>query len=185
MATNSTSFAYASPADIREAHDFRQCGDLVNDDGTRVTDAAQFDANSKVLKCLMKGAFLIESSCLKGNKYSVEDLQSLAGAARAGIIDLNVEIAWWKLNVRRFSKMDIPPECMLAFSQLDDLASGAMIFGLVAQADAGNPSNGFMTQAEWQTLNPAVVQSSRYWGCRAYRNVPGSGAGNGSCCDGD
>ena len=178
----SSSISYATPEDIRLAHDFRQCGDLLNDDGTRVTTEATFDANSKVQAALRKGVFIIEAACFRGNKYSVADLQALTGVARDGLVDLNVELAWWKLNLRRFNKMEIPPETAFAFSLIDALNSGEKIFPLQEQASAGNPSNGFMTQSEWLTLNPAIVQSQRYWGCRAWTRVPGNSSGSGSGC---
>ena len=181
----STSIPYASPADIRDAHDFRQCGDFLNDDGTRVTTTAAVDANSKVTAALMKASGLIEMACTRGNKYSVEDLQSLAGAGRAALVDLCVELAWWKLNVRRW-KDKVPVETQMALNILDSLSSGERIFPLADQANAGNPQNGFMTFQQWTTLNPAMVQARPYFGRRAWERVPGgssNGQGCGSCDD--
>lgn len=180
----STSTAYASPADMRARIDFRQLGDVVNDDGTRETSTAVFDANAKVTAALLDASGMVEMYAIRGNKYTVADLQGLVGAGRNILIKLVVELAWWNLSGRRFQKKEIPPETAWAFSVLDDLASGAKVFPLQEQADAGNPHNGFMTQQEWLTLNPAIVQSRRYWGRRAWENVPGGSSGGSSCdCD--
>lgn len=166
---------------------FRQLGDVVNDDGTRETSTATFDANPRVNAALLDASGMVEMYCIKGNRYTVQDLQALVGAGRNILIRLVVELAWWNLSGRRFQRKEIPPETAWAFSVLDDLASGAKIFPLQDQADAGNPSHGFMTHQDYLTLNPAIVQARRYFGRRAWENVPGgsgTGQGCGSCdCD--
>jgi len=176
----STSIPYATPSDIREAHDFRQAGDLIADDGTRVTTAATFDASSKVNKALMTASGMVEASCMRGNKYSLQDLQSLNGAAKYLLADIVVELAWWKLYGRRVPRQAMPPEALWAFSMLDALESGAKIFPLQEQADAGNPTNGFMTQQEMQTLNLATRQARRFYGVRGWERVNNAG---GTCND--
>lgn len=178
----STSVAYASAADLIARHDFRQLGDVMNDDGTRMTSEAAFAASSKTTAALLDASGMVEMYTIRGNKYSVSDLQSLTGAGRNLLIKLVVELAWWALFSRRQSRQQMSPEAMWAFSVLDDLASGAKIFPLVDQADAGNPLNGVMTSADWQYNNFATNQASRYYGVRAkYREPNGGGAGGDDC----
>lgn len=180
----STSIAYATPADIREAHDFRQGGDFVNDDGTRMTDSAAFDALPKVNRCLMIASGMVEASCLRGNRYTVQDLQGLQGASKYLLIDIVVELAWWKLTGRRLSGKPMPPEALYAFSMLESLEKGEKIFGLQEQANAGNPSNGFMTSEDWKTLNLASDQARRFFGRRSKYGVNGSDGCSDPCgCD--
>ena len=178
----SSSIPYASAADMRIRVDTRQLYDLLNDDGTRVASAAAFDSDPKVQAALLDASGMIEMYTIRGNKYSISDLQALTGAGRNLIIKLCVELAYWNLAGRRFHKKDIPPEVAWAFSVLDDLASGAKIFPLVDQADAGNPTNGFMTHADYIRLNPAIVQARRYFGRRAWENVPGNASGQDDSC---
>ena len=185
----SSSIAYASPADMIARVDQRQLFDFTQDDGTRCPDADTFSASPKVSAALLDASGMVDMYALKGNKYSAEDLQSLQGTGRAILVKLVVELAYWNLSGRRFQKKEMPPETLWAFSVLDDLARGAKIFPLADQANAGNPQDGFMTQNQWATLAPAMFQSQRLWGRRAYQNVPGgsaNGQGNGQgCCDGD
>jgi hypothetical protein len=159
-------------------------GDVIADDGTRVTSTALFDADAKVATALLDASGMVEMYAARGNKYSVEALQSLVGAGRSILVKLVVELAWWNLSGRRFQKKEIPPETAWAFSVLDDLASGAKVFPLQEQADAGNPSCGFLTQQEWATANPAIRQARAYFGVRGWERVPGNSSGGGSgCCD--
>ena len=178
----STSIPYCTAAELREGRDFRQLGDLVSDDGTRETTAATFDASTKVARCLMIASGMIESACLKGNKYSVQDLQGLSGASKYMLSDLCCELAWWKLVMRRMSRRELPPETLWALSVLDDLESGKKVFGLQEQADAGNPSNGIMTSSDWDYLNLASNQARRYFGSRARERAGGQGSGCSDPC---
>ena len=180
----SSSTAYASPADMRLRIDTRQLYDVTEDDGTRCASAALFDASTKVAAALLDASGMVEMYAIRGNKYTAQDLQSLVGAGRSILVKLVVELAWWNLSGRRFQKKEIPPETAWAFSVLDDLASGAKVFPLQEQADAGNPHNGFLTQAEWATANPAIRQARAYFGVRGWERVPGNSSGGGSgCCD--
>lgn len=181
----STSIPYATPADLREAHDFRQLGDLVNDDGTRLTTAAEFDALSKVNRTLMIASGMVESHCLRGNRYTVQDLQGLQGASKMLLVDLVVELAWWKLYGRRVPGKPMPPEALYAFSTLESLEKGEKIFGLQEQANAGNPSNGFMTSEDWSKLNLATDQARRFFGRRSKYGVNGAGGCADPCGCGD
>lgn len=175
MSNISTSVPYAMPADIREAHDFRQCGDFTNDDGTRETTAAAFDASAKVNTALMKASGMIESACLKGERYTVADLQGLSGAGRYFLVDVCVELAWWKINERRFAGKPLPPETLWAFSVLEELGSGAKILSVQEAATAGRQDSDFMTAADYANLGLASYQARRMFGRRA--NMTRSGCG--------
>ena len=171
----STSIPYASAALMREARDFRQLGDLVNDDNTRETTAATFDASTKVNRALMKASGMIEAAAIKGDRYSVADLQALTGASKYLLEDICVELSWWCLMRRRLSGKPLPPETLWAFAYIDELGSGAKIFGIQEAADAGVQDNGFMTAGEWETLGLATDQAGRMYGRRAKFTRSGSG----------
>lgn len=175
----STSIPFCSGPDIRSRHDFRQAGDLLNDDGTRVTTAAAFDANSEVTTGCMDASGMVEMYCLKGNKYSVAELQSLTGASRNLLVKICVELAWWGLWERRHAGKPMLSTALWAFSVCESLESGAIIFGIQEKATAGNPSNDFYTSADDQAAGRVAFVAKRFFG----RHPETNRLGGGGCSD--
>lgn len=172
----SSTVSYATSADLQARKDLRQIEDFILDNGTRAT-AAQAANSPNVTAALMDASGMIEMSCIRGEKYTVSDLQSLNGAGKNILVKLCVELAWWCLTSRRLSKQQLPPEALWAFSVLDDLSSGAKIFPLAAQAEAGIPNEGIMQNSDWNYLNLASQQARRFLGVRANRREPNQSGG--------
>lgn len=128
--------AYAASTDLVKYYDARQIGDWVADDDTRVTDLA----NSSVVSALLKAASgWVESACGVGGRYTPDDLNALTGVGQEFLKELVCTIAVYLIMRRR--RILVPDgmrgDIERAFKTLEELRSGASVFGFVEVAAAG------------------------------------------------
>lgn len=160
---NSSPTAYAQPSDFLFYLDANLTGDLVTDDGTRVTPSAIL-SDPVVAKHLLRASGRVESICLKGQRYSAADLQSLTGASLELLIwlvcCLSVESLRWRRANMEESRYPFSDELKQV---LEDLALGESIFAFVESERAGVPSVSALTPQDYRNLN-LTTSNVREWG---------------------
>lgn len=130
---------YARGADMIARFDTRLLGDLCSDTATEIAEA-DLPANPKMVAALNAGAGKINAACLKGERYSVNDLAGLKNDSLAYLVDMNCTIAWANLW-RRKGYTDDNTMRANAVQAVDDeltrLRNGEHVFDVVAQKQAG------------------------------------------------
>jgi len=131
--------AYGSWTDLTNAHDERECRQLLRDDDT-IETAADPSTNTKYILAAKRASGEIEMRCFKGNRYTPSDLAALTGVSAQSLIGLWADLTHWHLLKRRFVQLkpDDVPSARMAYEILDMLGEGMLIFGLQETADAGN-----------------------------------------------
>lgn len=127
--------SYATPQNCLDRVDARRLGDLLLDDGTRVSPA-NILTNTRMLSVLADASGLIEAGLLRGGRYSVSDLSTLAVTTNNGnnlLIRICVDLAYGLLlEARAYSESEIgsmAPGYAKALAYLDRLSAGEWIFG--------------------------------------------------------
>lgn len=133
--------AYATPQNMLERFDVRHLSDLVSDADTGRLQKPELLSHPNLQAALDDAAGQIEAALLKGERYSIADLESLTANSRQYLIRLNCQIAigllWqrrpWSDNDQRADALD------KAEKGLKELSRGEAVFDLAAQKDAGLP----------------------------------------------
>lgn len=168
--SNATS--YCSAAEFLKRYDVRSVGDLVSDDGTRITGSTAILASGILESVLADASGAVESACLVGEKYNPTSLSALTGNSAALLKRIVADLAYGMLRMRRGHKEDTPmPGYEMALEWLNRLRLGERIFGLQENMDAGKPDNVPVTESVLERLRLSTFQASRYFGVRANRNM--------------
>jgi hypothetical protein len=166
---NSSSTTYCSPAEFLKRYDSRTVGDLVADDGARVSASALL-TDDNLAAALLTASGYVETACFTGNKYAAADLGALTGAGRAFLYQLVSDLVMGLLLERRpksgDEKIEPPAAYERAWKTLDRLRLGELVFGLVETGDAGVPAVSDLSVSDLDTLSLASRQAGRLFGQR-------------------
>ncbi len=168
--------AYCTPAQFLQRYDYRTVGRLLLDAPPGPLGIAKADvlADPNLATFLLEASGEVEMACLLGEYYTVGDLIALVstngGEKLAGLV---ADLTMWRVYDRRPDKAaEMPQRCEIARGLLDALAEGKKIFPFLESAKAGHLNSAVETPPQVVARNGSVVQSQRYWGRRADRNLP-------------
>lgn len=134
--------AFATSADLVNRYDARTLGDLVNDDGSRATEA-ELEVSAKVTAALESASGMVLSACVKGGRYTAAELSALTGDSLAHLVDLTCRIAFWLLWKRRPWSDKYENQRNEAKKHNDEalemLRSGQEVFAVDRAIEAGSP----------------------------------------------
>ena len=159
--------SYASPADLIARKSVQTLGDLVSDDGTRITPTGLL-ANVNLQDALNDASGEIEAALLQGNRYQVSDLNALSGNSQGYLKRITCEIAWAFLLSR---KPDRRVEELKAALELQDvylerLRTGKNVFNVAAEIAAGQIAVVVPSVQSVQTKNLIRDMSRNYYPTR-------------------
>ena len=132
---------YATPADVLKRLDARRVGQLVLDNGAMATTGA-LATDPNLLQALEDAEGVVNAAALRGRRYSVADLNGLAGPAKAVLVRLVCLLSYQYLVERRGGlggDEAASPGYSWAVGMLEMLANGERVFQLDAALDAGKP----------------------------------------------
>lgn len=166
--------AFCTIEQMLERYDWNTIAELLTDKSqsgtvTKLT-LAEVQASTVLETILREGAGWIEAAVMAGGKYTVEDLEALAGTNSGELLaGLNADLGMWRLYDRRPDrKAEKPQRCDDAKQMLVELAEGAKIFSFQEAADAGR------MDTEYPRHSPTVRRASRYFGAAGRRFVDGA-----------
>jgi hypothetical protein len=134
----STSTGYCTPQEMLIRYDRRLIGMLVSDSGTPVTTGLETDP--VLLTMLRQASGEVESACLRGRRYSKEDLDDIYQsdtAAKDFLVWLVASIALYRLWQRRGDPSINIGDFNQALAYLEMLEQGKRIFPTSEHARAG------------------------------------------------
>ncbi len=165
-----SSVPYASNVDLLERADWRVVQDYLSDDGYRPTrlDAVTPGNQSynRLYALLQQASGTLEAAVMHGGMYTLLDLQALTGNSLAFMKGLVSDIAEGDILDRRMGDVPIPKRVTDAEEKLEALASGAMIFALQEQVNAGLPTHTIEDPIIPQNRNLPTTILRRYFGNR-------------------
>lgn len=146
--------AYATAAQMITRYDARTIGELVADDGTRVTGATLL-ADPNLAVALDDASGQIDAALMQSNRYSADDLSGLTGNSAAHLQRITCDLAMGYLYARRpMYDVDSYQKFMeLGNKILTQLRKGENVFNLSSQKDAGTPSVDGPTTVDYARLN--------------------------------
>ncbi len=171
--------SYATPADLLKRYDARVVGDLVSDTDVQA-DPNELTTNAVLLQMLADASGDIESALLVGERYSLENLQAYNATTNpSGLTEnslallqrMTCDIAY-ALLLRRRGTVDPDRHAAvldLAEKYLKDLRSGAAVFGIQAQEEAGRASYTGVRTVDFAQLN-LQRDHGHYYPTRRIRN---------------
>ncbi len=168
----SAAVPYATVQDLLDLIDWRVISDYVGDEGQRFTlKDAQTPGTvpyQRIYKALGLASGEVEAGCLRGNRYSVADLQAVNGNSQQLLVKCVVSLAVGEILDRRADlQVPTPARVEQARLMLAALESGEAIFALQEEADAGLPSHEIEGHREVSNLNLSSFILRRYFGRRA------------------
>jgi len=166
--------AYADASDMIARYDSRTLGELVKDDGQR-EEEVDLATNGKMTTALSTATGHVNAACLRGNRYTVAELEALTGESAEYLNDIVCAQAFWILWRRRPYGDDALRKAAKeeADVAVDQLRSGDMVFDITAQKDAGIPQIDTIARATISSEWEMVVDKARprfYPRRRSYRN---------------
>lgn len=197
----SSTVPYAAVADLKKHRHWKQIADWVTWDATtgRVSeedlDDADTDAGATVLEHLLAASGLVESACLRGERYDVfnlidwenietedeetfetflgravtdtEKATGLQGSSRSLLKRIVCGLALGTLSRFKSRTTTQLPEEGAAYEMLDALADGKRIFSITEAGAAGKPDYVEMAAAGTDEEEDRIsVQASRMFGSR-------------------
>ena len=151
--------AFATATDMIARYDSRTLGDLVADDGARVPEGA-LASDSKMTAALNSATGELKAALLQGERYTVTELESLTAESQAFLVDLTCRVAFWRLWSRKPYSQSFDGVRQVAKSEYTDalemLRTGAHVFELDDQIQAGHPKVDTITRAEIREHNLVV-----------------------------
>jgi hypothetical protein len=129
--------SFISNADFLKNYDYRVVGQMCSDTGTPVSQA-DLATDPNLSQALLGAAGEILMACLKGGRYSEDDLNNLSDASQAYLQRLNSDLAWFYLATRRKESVEDFPQVEYAREMLKGIANGEMVFNVAAAIDAGH-----------------------------------------------
>lgn len=148
---------YATVADMVDRFDERNLGDIVADDGTRVTNVTPtflLRINPKMIAALDSASGQVNAACLQGERYSVDDLAGLKGDSKAYLVHITCVVALGALWQRKLYTEDNPArtEALQRMDQeLTRLRDGEFVFDVTAAKEAG--------RGDVSTVSRSVIQN--------------------------
>jgi phage gp36-like protein len=154
--------AFATAADMIARYDARTLGDLVTDDGNQVAENA-LAANPKMTAALATATGQIKAAVLRAERYTTAELEALTGESQQYLKDLTCQIAFWCLWRRRPYIDDQQRNEVKASADeaLELLRTGAHVFDIDRQKDAGTPKVETITRAEVENDWSLFVDQAR------------------------
>lgn len=177
----SATTSYCTPAQALNFMDSTMIGDLVDDQGNRVTEN-ELLTNEKFQACLDSASGELEMAALVGERYTPDDLLALTGVMAVKLQELVAWLAIPKLLGRRNPALEKYDQIEDARDMLSAIRQGIRIFGLVETQDAGQMAQVDNTSNMTKPLPSSYKLAGRFFGCRA-RYIPRTGGGN-NCCGG-
>lgn len=171
MATpDSSATAYAASTDLIARFDVRTVRELASDVDAPI-DAADLATNDRVLACLKDASGMVEAACTVGERYTPDDLGTLTGVSLQLLKRLVCDLTIGLLFLARPDRKGEPPKVYLtALETLDDLSSGAKIFGFIEARQAGAPVRvDVETAADVERRNDLTIVAQRFFGRRVDR----------------
>ncbi len=166
--------SYATPDDALARYDARLWGDLCGDVGVRYTAIQLKDASTlygqRFLALLADASFEVEAACLRGGRYSADDLASLEGVARAGLIRLvTAKAVLFGLEGRNPLQATTDMHKRIE-EQLQRLRLGEDVFGIQEDIDAGEGMETVRQTGQSTVPQPPIsTLADRYFGRRSGR----------------
>jgi hypothetical protein len=161
----SAATALADGSDVLVFFDAQMVGDLLADDGTRVS-AAAIPTDPTLAGLLLAAQGRLEASMLKGHRYDVADLQTLTDASLQYAKQIICYLAIGQAGITRRNLAGILAEPLSwAEKRLEELENGLEIFGLVEAQAAG--VEGLTTRQPGDATNGRcrlVERANRYFG---------------------
>lgn len=158
MTPNSSTVPYLTIPEMLLRHDARSVAQYVSDDPQNPVQVTDLPINQALLAAIDSAGGEVESVCLRAERYSASDLQSLTGQSQQFLKKIVANIAMFNLVTRRPGPD--PPTTVLnnyewSMKQLEALSQGAMIFGFVETEAAGLPGQ-YALQPVDQILNGQI-----------------------------
>jgi hypothetical protein len=169
LTPNSTTVAYAQPTDLFNYYDLRTIADLVNDQGVRTggspnPNPSTLALNPVLLANGMRASGLLESACMRSNRYAVSDLSAVNGASQQFLIGLVCDLWMGLLYRRRPDKGKPPASYGEALKWLEQLADGEAIFSFAETEAAGLPLATVDTPYQIWERSLVAQEAFRYFG---------------------
>lgn len=153
--------AYADASDLISRFDARTLGDLVEDDGKRITPG-ELLSHERVAAALSAATGQLHSHVLRGNRYDETDLANLTGDDLAYVKDIVCMLAFMWLHRRRhWVKISdaMKTEMDMVRAALEALGRGEQVFNVASVRDAGKP----------KVIAVSRVEVERDWNLRVDR----------------
>lgn len=169
---------YAAPADYLLAVDVRHSGDLARDDGTQATPA-ELLTDPRLAFALARASGMVEAAVMVSGRYTVADLQALAGNSLALLKHITCGLTVQVMRqVRAMNEESDLPIYKDAVALLAALHEGKNIFAFSETVEAGLPATRQL-QPDWYFRRLPTLTSNwtRSFGLRANRRGPGAGGG--------
>lgn len=167
---------WCSGAQFLQRYDVRTVAECLSDTDIPL-DYALVATDAKLLALLRGSSGKFEAAVLKGGKYTLTFLTTLTATTnnmRDWVADIIADLTAPKVLGRRFMEFpDYKERLKEASDVLAELASGETILGEQDAIAAGTLDSEIETPADVEARNLVTLQSSRYFGTRANRNLPG------------
>lgn len=157
--------SFATPADLKTRYDERLLGQLVRDDGTKASSTA-LDTDTILQAALDDAAGDIVSACIVGQRYSEDDLNSLAGYSLDHLKRINCDVAMRYLADRRVhAKANEAIERIMERGEkyIKRLQDGETLFNLTAQVAAAVPKVAGPTTQTLRNLNSITRRTRNFY----------------------
>ncbi len=129
--------AFATPADLLARYDYRTVGELVVDDDTQPTYASLL-TNPTIEAILSDASGQIETAVMVGNRYTIEELDSLTDNSQAKLVRMTCDLAFYLISQRRPTGDQEFPLYEEAMELLGMLRKGEAVFNVFENKQAGN-----------------------------------------------
>jgi len=171
----SRSTAYISPAEFLKRADPRIVVKLCTDDIANPATTASLTTNDYLLAALRDASGLLESAVLLGERYSVDDLTSLANPssqtnATGLFYRILSDIAMahlYELRPEMAPSPSMSARIERASRWLDELSNGRKIFGLQEVAEAGHMDHQEVDADDTDRFHGQVQVANRLYGRRS------------------
>ncbi|MBE41884.1 MAG: hypothetical protein CL480_11360 [Acidobacteria bacterium] len=176
--------AFADSADMLARYDARTLGDLLADDGTRVT-TGNMAANTRLSAALKSATGRLKAAVLRAERYTVDDIANMQSSGHANYDEesseylktLTCDVAFWEIWKAKPHRGNHASDRKEA-REASDLAiaamtSGAEVFNVPRITDAGTPKVATVTRAEIESEWMLAVDQARgrfYPRRRSYRS---------------
>jgi phage gp36-like protein len=154
--------SYASPADLLARHSIADIGDWASDSGASLTRAQVLAPDPNVIAALLDASGDVEMACSAGQRYSPADLAGLTGATQGSLKRLVCVLAAYYLAARRIPDPQLKGY-ETALKQLEALRAGALIFGLLPTALAGQVASvDLLTDSKNRETRPTEMARRKF-----------------------
>lgn len=176
---SSSTYSFATPADMMLRYDARTIGDLCSDAGTKLT-TSQLTTSTRLLAVLRDASGMVEAAVMVGGQYSKDDLDVLSGNIAPGILNVTnaayllkrlvCDLAMGMLFLARPDREgQVPKSYEMALEMLEQLRKGERTFGLVSQQDAQKLAVEVEPERDVTNRAGIVVEAGRFFSKRNNR----------------